>query len=1004
MKPMTEWRQWTSRFLLSLALVSSAAQALAAGFLNGPYLLAPTATGMTVSFEARGSTPAKVKYGTSGQAQADVDVACQRGAPWQGNPEGDCMYRAVLTGLAPATLYDYTVALASGETRTGTFRTLKDRPDEVHIFTISDSHAFKGSKALSEALLRDRPDFVLHTGDLPAGLGYQKEKYQQSWFAPGAEFLKHIPVVYINGNHDVGPHFAEYFMVAQRNTYNASPNDLNYSFDYGPVHFVMVNSNPWGLSEMNADLSDLPVHKKTLVEINDSLEWLHNDLESATAKQAKWRIVGMHHPYTDSFSFKRVVNVIENGGVDLMLAGHLHGYQKGISIDPARAARTVFITQGTAESVLGEITYGKADERIFPEFPEVVSFGRAIFHTLDIVGDRLSFKVYGLKKGEAQVKLLDETVLSRNEPSISVSGVKLSPVKGAPGSVLLEAIVKNEGSGIAGVVLSMKDNGHEVPINLFGAPGKERVVIVNPGETKAVRKTITIEQPGKHTIRVAKVSRTLSIPEPHEKFVFNRLTARVGRDEYSNTVFATVEVINPHKVKTIGPVDLMINGKVVASRLIALQPNEKVDVSFSHQFQEGGEYQLKVGDQPAKDILIESVLKGTPLVRDMSGHGNHAILRGNPKITRLDNGAVSVDLAGSPGDYIEIPDRPSLRVSEGVSGIVWANLNRLPREGEMDRSPIMSKGPSLGWGANYLLRMLVKRSGGAFTAGICYDTSEYFWEGEGKAPLSKWAQYSMSFSKDKGGANYLDGEKAAETPAVNGDFTGFRNWEDHPIFIGYARLGNLVKEYKRPKNFAHFVGQISQVRFYTTALSAEEIRTINENPSQPGPKTESLAAWLNFEDIQTEGTHRTPWQSPAYYAPKFRADKQRWTFGSLLADAKVPAGTSLVATVEVSDNEGSAKGSKELSLRDGKQTIDLTGLPSAQYLRIVTRFKSVAGAEGVLVPELKLYKVSAALAGRTTQLTWGTRADWEKGFREGALGFEPPDRLTTLGAGPAVRN
>lgn len=972
--------------------------------MNGPYLLAPTATAMTVSFETREPVPAKVKYGINGQTQAEVDVACQRGAPWKNNPEGDCMYRAVLMGLTPATIYDYTVVLASGEARSGTFRTLKSSPDDVSIFAISDSHAFKGSKALSEALLRERPDFVLHTGDLPAGLGYQKDKYQQSWFAPGAEFLKHIPVVYINGNHDVGPHFAEYFMVAQRHTYNASPNGFNYSFDYGPVHFSMVNSNPWGLSEMNADLSDLPVEKKTLVEIDDTLMWLQQDLASESAKKAKWRIVGMHHPYTEAFSFKRVVSIVENGGVNLILAGHLHGYQKGISIDPTRAARTVFVTQGTAESELGEITQGKDDERIFPEFPEIVSFGRAIFHTIDIVGDRLNFKAYGLAKGEKRVKVLDEMVLSQSEPRISVSDVRLAPVKSSPGIVQFEGVVKNVSDGFAGVVLSMQDNGRELPINLFGSPGKERVVALNPGEMKTVRKTIVIESPGKHTIRIAGASRTLTVPEPRAKFSFSGLTTRVGQGADSDTVFVTVEVSNPHNAKMSGTVDLLINEKTVSSRPVALLPYEKVDMSFGHRFEEGGEYKVKVGDLAAKDVFIESVLKGTPLVKDLSGHGNHAILRGSPKITRLAGGAVSVDLAGSLGDYIEIPDHPSLRVTEGVSGIVWANLNRLPIDGEMDRNPIMSKGPSLGWGANYLLRMLVKKSGGAFTAGVCYDTSEYFWEGEGKAPLSQWAQYSMSFSKSGGGANYIDDRKAAETPPVNGNFAEFRNWEEHPIFIGYARLGNIVKEYKRPKNFAHFVGQISQVRFYTSALTADEIKVINDSPAQPGPKAESMAVWLNFEDIQTEGTHRTPWRSPAYYEPKFKADRQLWTFSSLAADARIPPGTSLIAKVEVSDNGVSVKGSKEILLLDGKQTVDLLGLPNAQFLRIVTRFKSLAGEGGVFVPELRLYKVNAGLNGRNTQLTWGTRADWEKGTIEGALGFEPPDRLVTLGSGPAIRN
>ena len=44
-----------------------------------------------------------------------------------------------------------------------------------------------------------------------------------------------------------------------------------------------------------------------------------------------------------------------------------------------------------------------------------------------------------------------------------------------------------------------------------------------------------------------------------------------------------------------------------------------------------------------------------------------------------------------------------------------------------------------------------------------------------------------------------------------------------------------------------------------------------------------------------------------------------------------------------------------------------------------------AEAEGVFVPELKLYKVSAILDGRTTQLTWGLRCGTEGGLRFGLL-------------------
>ena len=995
------------KWMLSLAFLWAAALqpvgAQTSQLLAGPYLLAPTPTGMTVSFETREATAAKVIYGPAGSPPAELDVSCERGAPWKGNPRGDCLYRAALENLRPATQYDYSVRLASGEQHTGSFRTLKAGSDELHVFTISDSHGFKSSALLAEAVLRERPDFILHTGDLPAGTGFQKEKYAESWFAPGAEFLRHIPVVYINGNHDAGPHFENYFMKAQRRAYRASANGLNFAFEAGPAHITMVNSNSWGLSEMNADLSDLPVDKRALNEIKETISWLQDELRSPSARQATWRIVGMHHPYTEQFSNKRVTGILEDNDVNLMLGGHLHAYQKSISMIPERAARTVFVTQGTAEGAHGEMNYGPADERIFPDLPEVVAFGRTMFGKIDIVGEQLRYSVYGQPKGEKDIRLLDETVLTRETPQLTLAKVKLTPVKTAPDTMLLEAEVTNTGRGFAGVVLTLQDNGHPLPLNLFGALGKERIVTLNPGETKRVRKTITLATPGKHDLHIGDARQTLRIPSPTSPFRLSGMKIRVGQGEDSNLAIVRVEVSNPHQKAMNGHVALRVDDTLVASRPVALAANEMTAMELSHRFTEGGTFAIKVGDLPAQRIAIESILKGTPLVADRSGRGNHAILRGSPKITRQDDGTVAVDLAGSLGDYIEIPDHPSLRVREGVSGLVWANLNRLPIAGEADRNPILVKGPSIGWGANYLARMLVKRSGGTFGAGVCYDTSEHYWESKAKAPLGQWAQYAMSFDARQGGGNYIDAKQVGEIAPLD-EYSEFRNWEGHPIFIGYSRLGNIVKELKRPRNFAHFVGQVSQVRFYTTGLSVEDLRTIHAQPGKPGPQAEKMAVWLDFAEIRTEGRHETPWRRPADFQPRFRADQQRWSYATLEAKTRIPPGTALNARIEVSDNGDTVKGAKNIALRDGEQRIDLSDLPPAQFLRIVSRFVSHAGPEGVSVPELHRYKVRAQLDDRFADLTWGTRADWEKGRLEGALGFEPPDRLVSIDGGPAVRH
>ena len=971
--------------------------------INGPYLLAPTATGMTVSFETREAIPARLTFSTSDGPATEVEVACERGAPWKGNPNGDCLYRAALQGLLPATLYDYAVVLPAGEKHTGTFRTLRENANELHVVTISDSHGFKGSRLLAEAVLRDRPDFILHTGDLPAGTGFQKEKYRESWFGPGADFLRHVPVVYINGNHDAGPHFEHYFMKAQRQTYRASPNGMNYAFEAGPAHIAMVNSNPWGLSEMNADLSDLPVDKKALTDIKDTLTWLKDELGSPPARQATWRIVGMHHPYTEQFSNKRVTSLLENNDVNLMLGGHLHAYQKSISMDPARAARTLFITQGTAEGAHGEMNYGTPDERIFPDLPEVIAFGRTIFGKIDIKGDQMRYSVYGQPKGEAQVRRLDETLLTRDAPQIALTKARLTPLKNQPGTLLFEGEVSNAGRGFAGVVLSLSDNGRETPLNLFGTPGKERIVALKPGETKAIRKTIAFTAAGPHEVRIGDAVRKVQIPQQKSKFTLSGLNVRIGKGEESNTLFAQAEVSNPHNIRQEGQLELRVDHAVVASIPVSLPAGTMKVAHFSHRLPASGEFTVAVGDLPAQRIMIEGVLKGTPLVTDKSGRGNHAILRGNPKIKRLENDTLAVDLTGSLGDYIEIPDHPSLRVSEGLSGIVWANLNRLPIAGEADRNPIMVKGPSIGWGANYLVRMLVKRSGGTFGAGVCYDTSEHYWESTGKAPLAQWAQYAMAFDARKGGANYIDARQVGEIAPIS-DYSEFRNWEGHPIFIGYSRLGNIVKELKRPRNFAHFAGQVSQVRFYTTGLSNEDIQALHARPAEPGPQADKLAVWLDFSDLRTEGRHETQWQRPDNFQPAYRADKRRWSYATLQAKTRLPPGTAITTTAEVSDNRETLTGAKEVQLRDGEQSIDLSDLPPAQYLRIVSRFVSHAGPEGVVVPELHRYQIRARHEERSTDLSWGTRADWEKGRIEGALGFEPADRFVVNDSGPAVRH
>ncbi|MBP2631589.1 MAG: metallophosphoesterase [Firmicutes bacterium] len=962
--------------------------------LNGPYLLAPTSNSMTVAWESDSPGDAVIWYGSDGNLENRQEVKVERGTPWKENTEGICLFRATLANLKPNTGYEYKVELASGDISEGSFKTLKENPDSIHLLTISDSHGFQTNKEFSAAVLAEKPDFIIHSGDIPAGTGYQKDKYESCWFNPGKEFLKNFPVVYINGNHDAGPFFEDYFMKSQRSVYNASPYGLNYSFNYGNVHIVMVNSNPWGLYEMNAELSGLTVEQSTLNTIHDSLQWLEKDLQADAAKTAKWRIVVMHHPYTDAFTNKHVISILEDNHVNLMLAGHLHFYEKNVSINPEVGARTVYITQGSAEKNAGEIDYGKTGKRILSEYPEVVAIGKTMYSTLDINGDMLTYKIYGIPKGETIPRMLDVTNLSLEEPKLSLSNVILKVDPENAKKLSFEGTVKNEGSGMAAVVVKMVDNNKETLLNLFGTAGNEQVITLNPGEKKTINRSITLTSPGKHSVRIGNATETLIIPELKDAIELCNVTTRAGKGIDSNVVFAATEVSNLHNTNITKQLDFYVDQQVVSSQNISLAPYEKKVVNFSYRFVQGGTYHVKIGNSESQEVQIEGTLKGTPLAKDLSGHGNDGIIRGNPKIIAKEDGSMSVSLADNYGDYIEIPDSQSLHVQDGFTGIVWSNLNRLSKDGEQERNPMMVKGPSLGWGANYLVRMLVKKSGGNVSWGTCYDNTEYLWEG-GKAPIGSWAQYALTFDKATGGTSYIDNKKTAEIGQIKQDVR-LRDWEGYPLFIGYAYSGHVIKELGRPKYYAHFPGQVSQVRFYSTKLSADELQYLNDHPKEAGESAENMLVWLNFKDIKTEGIHKTEWRQPSFFKPAFKADKQLWAFKILMAESVVPAGTSLRATIEVSDSPQAIKGSKEIVLLGGKQMIDISDLPKAQYIRIITKFNSVSGVNGTFVPELNLYKVTAEFNNQKTQLTWGTKADWEKGSIDGAVGFEPLNRTKVI--------
>jgi len=180
-------------------------------------------------------------------------------------------------------------------------------------------------------------DVWLLLGDNAYNSGLSNE-YQSSFFnIYKNDLLKNIPLFPTLGNHDYAndptrqdDHNIPYlslFTLPKSGECGGLPSGKKeyYSFDYGDIHFICLDS--YG-EEQNKRFYDT-----TSAQIG----WLKNDL---AVNQRKWTIAYWHHPpytmgshnsdtETDLAAVRTMlIRILERNGVDLILNGHSHTYER----------------------------------------------------------------------------------------------------------------------------------------------------------------------------------------------------------------------------------------------------------------------------------------------------------------------------------------------------------------------------------------------------------------------------------------------------------------------------------------------------------------------------------------------------------------------------------------------------------------------------------------------------------------------------------------------------
>ncbi|QHV94814.1 purple acid phosphatase family protein [Spirosoma endbachense] len=345
---------------------------------RGPYLQLGTQTAATIRWRTDVPIIGQVTYGLS--TTSLTGVASETASSTE--------HEIRLTGLTPDTQYFYSVGTttlvvpgaADSYFLTAPPGTTKRK---IRIATFGDC----GNNIVDNNQTKVRDGFLSFRGSTPTDLlmltgdnSYDGDdsQYQTNFFEPYqvTTLLKNSMIYAITGNHDynnnttlAANHNIPYFSIFNLPTNAeaggvASGTEEWYSFDYGPIHFVMLD----GYGTRNVNGMDIRFYSDTINHPQSI--WLKQDLAATTKK---WKIVYLHFPpysqgshnsetESDLIAVRQRINpILERFGVDLVMLGHSHVYERSYPIHDQTGPMSDFTNNPSAYRYPEDNSSGRYD-------------------------------------------------------------------------------------------------------------------------------------------------------------------------------------------------------------------------------------------------------------------------------------------------------------------------------------------------------------------------------------------------------------------------------------------------------------------------------------------------------------------------------------------------------------------------------------------------------------------------------------------------------------------
>ncbi len=300
---------------------------------RGPYLQNGSATAVTVRWRTAAATNSRVRWGTvQGSLTSFTDNAAVA-----------TEHEVRVTGLAANTKYFYSVgsttATQAGNDANHFFITSPSpgTPKNTRIWVLGDA----GTGSSGQTGTRDayynftgtrHTDLWLMLGDNAYSTSTDAEMTSKL-FNIYPTMLRKSVLFATRGNHESATNSSgvPWHYVAMTNPTAgeagglASGTEAYYAVDYGNIHLVCLDSFGSSRSPSGAMAT-----------------WLRNDL---AANDATWTIAFFHHPPYSKGSHNsdtesqliemrtNILPILEQGGVDMVLAGHSHAYERTFLLD-----------------------------------------------------------------------------------------------------------------------------------------------------------------------------------------------------------------------------------------------------------------------------------------------------------------------------------------------------------------------------------------------------------------------------------------------------------------------------------------------------------------------------------------------------------------------------------------------------------------------------------------------------------------------------------------------